>query len=279
MKQELNQLKQSTMRAQIQQQQQQQAQQVSGSNRPSPCQQQPGIKMSYSFSSSRPGSNHPSPHSAMSPASSSYSVQQISPAPSADLPPNFYTNGSVQNTSRLRNSSLTHLTPISNNPTPAKSAMSSNSQDDGGDNFDCGVCLKDNCLCESVGLKDIDTNKKSSVIGKDLQNQLNSFKPMAAVSLSRKRTVKSIDEEQEIDFTKQFSTKTKPMPDLKRLKRRRSHLLYQLTIIATTTTTIIIIIIINSRLHLMKIHQLIIVVSVLMIPHVFVVKLPRKLQS
>ncbi|RCK56605.1 hypothetical protein Cantr_05607 [Candida viswanathii] len=227
LKQELNQLKHTTMRAQVQQQPPQPVHNhphASSSNRPSPQAQPLGIKTSYSFNTSRPGSNHPSPHSgphsAMSPASSSYSLQQISPAPSADLPPNFYTNANIQS-SRLRKSSLTHLTPISNNTTPAKTAISANDNNNNTDNFDCGVCLKDNCLCESVGLKDVDTNKKSSnpAIEKELQNQLNSFKPMAAVSLSRKRKVKSIEEEQEIDFTKQFSTKAKPMPDLKKLKK------------------------------------------------------------
>ena len=80
------------------------------------------------------------------------------------------------------------------------------------------MCPKEECLCESVGLKE-PTKDKTENAKKKLQDQVNSFKPMPAVSLSRKRKIKSTDEEQEIDFTKQFSVKAKPMPDLKKLKK------------------------------------------------------------
>lgn len=132
--------------------------------------------------------------------SSSYSVQQISPAPSADSPPVFTNVGS----------SRTNSTPMSNNNTPGKPA--SNSQD-----FDCGVCVKEECLCESVGLKEPETNDRS------LQDTLASFKPMPAVALKSKKRKISDTSTLEIDFTKKFAT-SKPMPDLKKLKKSNNRL-------------------------------------------------------
>ncbi|KAF6062570.1 Minimal binding motif of Hap4 for binding to Hap2/3/5 family protein [Candida albicans] len=168
------------------------------------------IKPTFSFASNSAPSSHPSPshHNSISPTGSSYSVQQISPAPSTDSPPNSY---NLSNDSYRQFHST--LTPISNNNTPDKPLSAADVA-----NFDCGVCPKEECLCESVGLKE-PTKDKTENAKKKLQDQVNSFKPMPAVSLSRKRKIKSTDEEQEIDFTKQFSVKAKPMPDLKKLKK------------------------------------------------------------
>ncbi|KAL6449476.1 hapX bZIP transcription factor hapX [Candida maltosa Xu316] len=177
---------------------------------PQPIPQQQGIKSSYTFGSNT--SNHPSPahHNSISPTGSSYSVQQISPAPSADSPPVSYNNNSSV---RLRQSH-SHPTPTSSNNTPDKAVTAADVA-----NFDCGVCPKEECLCESVGLKAPSDNKNQQKLEKQLNDQINSIKPMSAVTLKRKRTVKSIEDEQEIDFTKQFTTKSKPMPDLKKLKK------------------------------------------------------------
>lgn len=133
-----------------------------------------------------------------SPASSSYSVQQISPAPSADSPPVYPLKHTHTHQQKMAN-----FTPVSKTNTPAKDK-----------NFDCGVCLKDDCLCESVGLKDATSEKEIDV--QNLEETINLFKPMAAVSLPRKR---KSTQTLEIDFTEKFSTKTKQMPDLKRLKK------------------------------------------------------------
>ncbi|CAX45406.1 AP-1 transcriptional activator, putative? [Candida dubliniensis CD36] len=199
---EMNQIKQSYSRSQ---------QQLI--SKPSPAEAAAGaqqIKPSFSFASNSASSNHPSPshHNSISPTGSSYSVQQISPAPSTDSPPNSY---NINNDSYRQFQST--LTPIPSNNTPDKPISATDVA-----NFDCGVCPKEECLCESVGLKE-PTKDKAEDAKKQLQNQINSFKPMPAVSLSRKRKIKSTDEEQEIDFTKQFSSRTKPMPDLKKLKK------------------------------------------------------------
>lgn len=114
-----------------------------------------------------------------SPTNSTYSVQQISPAPSnnADSPP---TNSS--------SASKRSYQLISKN----------NAQ---GSDFDCGVCLKDDCLCESVGIKQSDNNS--------LEEKISNFKPMQAVTLKKRKVTK------EIDFTNKFK---KTLPDFKKLK-------------------------------------------------------------
>lgn len=104
----------------------------------------------------------------------SYAIQQVSPAPSMDSP--------------------TH-------------AMNSTTNDD---DKSCGICTRDDCLCEEVGLKEVDPDRASV----KLEEQLKTFKPMAAVSLRRKRDIGTV---QEFDFTSKFSTR-KPMPDLKKLR-------------------------------------------------------------
>lgn len=111
----------------------------------------------------------PVTHSTGSPASLLYSVQQILPAPLADSPPVAHTHSRRK---RLA------------------------------DDFDCGICLKEQCLCEEAGLK-----------AKKPLDEFNSFTPMPAVTLRGKRPAPAA----EIDFTAEFSFKK--MPDLKRLRK------------------------------------------------------------
>ncbi|CAK7897252.1 hypothetical protein CAAN1_27S00980 [[Candida] anglica] len=127
-----------------------------------------------------------SPHTVGSPAgsSSSYSVQQISPAPSGNSPPVFQSNFGV------------NLTPVSN------------SESNKNDLEDCGVCVKEECFCEEVGLKSAKPPQVS------LEQAINSVKPTEAVSLKRK-----FSDNKETDFTKRYSTK-KRMPDLTRLMKK-----------------------------------------------------------
>jgi len=187
---------------------------------------------------------NPSPLNNISPTGSSYSLQQISPAPSADLPPTGTTrNGyQIRNTMSRNNSSNSNstqhtLTPISNNNTPDKiystSNTSNNNDNNGGgavgsSEFDCGVCIKDECLCESVGLKE----PRKTDAERELENQINSIKPQPAVTLRRKRKAQSIEDVEEIDFTRQFATKAKPMPDLNKLRKHDQKLN---TTVASTT--------------------------------------------
>lgn len=131
-------------------------------------------------------------HFTGSPALLQYSVQQILPAPSADSPPAVSMFRPVLTQQQSRPS---QITPLSQNASPHKKLQT--------DDFDCGVCLKELCACEEVGLKTTKT----------LEETVRSFTPMAAVSLrgKRKSTVS------EIDFTTEFSFKK--MPDLKRLRK------------------------------------------------------------
>lgn len=125
-----------------------------------------------------------------SPALLQYSVQQILPAPSADSPPSLSAFRSVA----PKSGNSTQITPISHKLSPDK-------KKDSTDDFDCGICLKERCLCEDVGLK-----------SKSLEDTFKSFTPMAAVSLRAKRKVSEV---KEIDFTAGY----KKMPDLKKLRK------------------------------------------------------------
>mmetsp|Transcript_1658 Transcript_1658/g.1644 ORF Transcript_1658/g.1644 Transcript_1658/m.1644 type:complete len:609 (+) Transcript_1658:39-1865(+) len=150
--------------------------------------------------------SNPSPNSRStgSPSgSSSYSVQQISPAPSADSPPVFTNVSAYNNLS----------TPASNNNSPDKRVLNNATSS----SFDCGVCVKEECLCETVGLKDPEPIKKIS-----LEETIKEFKPMPAVSLGTKKRKLTDPVSREIDFTKKFST-SKPMPDLKKLKKQSNN--------------------------------------------------------
>lgn len=163
-------------------------------------------------------------------STSSYSVQQISPAPSADSPPLVQNNNNPQihNHSHLHSHSTSTLTPLSNDTTPDKQSNitgniknglqnnNHNTDNDSAD-FDCGICLKDECLCASVGLKD---TSNSYLDNKSLEETIKYFKPVAAVSLNKKRK-NSDDMNLEIDFTQKFTTK-KLVPDLKKFKRASS---------------------------------------------------------
>lgn len=127
-----------------------------------------------------------------SPTNSIYSVQQISPAPStsADSPPNVQVN--FKRNSRTSVSSL-------------KGVKIEEKQNE---DFDCGVCLKDDCLCESVGIKE-------PTMKDNLEEKLSSFKPMQAVQLKRKPA------NQEVDFTSKFTKKA--LPEFKKTKKE-SHI-------------------------------------------------------
>lgn len=114
-----------------------------------------------------------------------YSVQQALPAPSTDSPRTFAT--------RAKDSS-----GIAKNLSLNSSAR--DSQD-----YDCGICIKDSCLCEDAGLK---------AARPSVEETFKLFKPMAAVSLKRKAP--SLDKDKEKDYTSMFSAKK--MPDLKRLR-------------------------------------------------------------
>ncbi|KAK6465509.1 jun-like transcription factor [Scheffersomyces coipomensis] len=154
-------------------------------------------------------SSHNSPINQVvsSPAGSIYSIQQqISPAPSADSPP----GSNYSQTSYVRRKSSTNNIPTSRR-------IDTN-------NFDCGVCLKDECLCEAIGIKESkseETKQQEIESQKILDEKLKSFKPMAAVSLggSKKRSINSVN--QETDFTDKFKF-VKKVPDLKKLKSVRS---------------------------------------------------------
>lgn len=106
-----------------------------------------------------------------------YSVQQVLPAPSSDSP-------------------RVSISQRRSNPNISKNLSTEKDSQD----YDCGICIKDLCLCEDVGLK----------VPPSIEETYKSFKPMAAVSLKRKTP------SQETDFTAMFSSKK--MPDLKRLR-------------------------------------------------------------
>lgn len=131
------------------------------------------------------------------PASLQYSVQQILPAPLADSPPLALLFRPAQHRHLL-------ASPASSGNTPqrprSKPAPADNNPD-----FDCGVCLKDQCLCEEVGIKEKHVD-------------LTDFTPMPAVLLKRK--LPDSAKLRETDFTKQYATKK--MPDLKRLRSNLS---------------------------------------------------------
>lgn len=133
-----------------------------------------------------------------SPALLLYSVQQILPAPLTDSPPALPLFRSVL----PKTLSATQITPTSQKASPAKAPA---------DDLDCGVCLKDQCLCADIGLKDKPSGTTLHAHQKNLEASLELFMPMAAVPLGNKR--KSMA--RETDFTLGF----KKMPDLKRLRK------------------------------------------------------------
>ncbi|RLV90756.1 hypothetical protein JA1_004372 [Spathaspora sp. JA1] len=177
---------------------------------PPPPQQQQSSQSRIPITSIRSGdtSNHASPTNMnASPASSSYSVQQISPAPSADSPPS--------STSYIpRVNSINSLLPKNTNNKGSPNTAGNTSSD-----FDCGICLKDDCLCESVGLKAPATVQKKQDLDKILEEQMKGFQPMPAVSLTRKRKA-TTPELRETDFTRLFSktTPNKKIPGFKHAK-------------------------------------------------------------
>ncbi|OBA19980.1 hypothetical protein METBIDRAFT_210934 [Metschnikowia bicuspidata var. bicuspidata NRRL YB-4993] len=129
-------------------------------------------------------------HTTASPALLLYSVQQILPAPSVDS-----TGVTV---ARAQTQPVPPAGPITIKAESLHMHASNETND-----FDCGVCIKEQCLCEDIGLKS----------PKSLEETFNTFAPMPAVSLRGKRTKST----EEVDFTAEFSSKK--MPDLKRLRR------------------------------------------------------------
>lgn len=118
---------------------------------------------------------------------SSTAVQQISPASSTLSSPQNYDVGS--------------LAPHMDGDHSRKSSSVSDSN-----KLECGICMKDNCVCESIGVKETPILKK-------LHETIDNYVPTGSVSLlSRKR--KADYEDREIDFTKKFARSK--IPDFKR---------------------------------------------------------------
>lgn len=90
----------------------------------------------------------------------------------------------------------------------AKTSVSSQNGDD--DQYDCGVCVKDDCICAQVGIKPSQPQTQPQ--------QIPVFENMAPVALKRKAT-------DETDFTSQFAkgsgskNVSKPMPKFKKFKK------------------------------------------------------------
>ncbi|KAI0465349.1 hypothetical protein LJB42_000581 [Komagataella kurtzmanii] len=103
--------------------------------------------------------------------------QQISPAPSS-----------------------TGNAPSSNAPSPNSGyrpestpyTVDDSMSDGGSDSPDCGLCMKDDCVCASIGVKEGTTQASSMEL----------FKPMKAVPLKRRRV--GDDDGNEVDFTNAF---------------------------------------------------------------------------
>ncbi|CCH40908.1 Muscle M-line assembly protein unc-89 [Wickerhamomyces ciferrii] len=158
---------------------------------------------------------HPHPHPHPHQRSSS---QVISPA---------YSN-SPNSSSSNNNTPSTHKTSVSsqNNSTAPQQQQQ---QQQPTDNYDCGVCIKDDCICESVGLRpprnQQQVQQQRLLQQEQFQNpkieNIDSFQPMAPVSLKRKQPSESI----EIDYTSKFAKSNnqlkgkKPMPKFKKLKK------------------------------------------------------------
>ncbi len=111
--------------------------------------------------------------------------------------------------------------------------INNNNNDD-----DCGVCLKDDCLCESLGIRNripsisvgsnvshergsIDTKASSNLNIVDSNDNTDSFAPMPAVPLKRKR---DSNDDREIDFTVKFTKQQKLKALLKPPKNDRTFL-------------------------------------------------------
>ncbi|CUM64937.1 uncharacterized protein PRCAT00002555001 [Priceomyces carsonii] len=163
--------------------------------------------------------NSPGNQSGQSPASSSYSVQQLSPAPSVDSPPivgtmrhGYSLRSSNNNNNNNNNSSFTPLT--SSHSPDRLNGHERNMLEDS--NFDCGVCQKEECLCETVGLKSSNPKVNAKIT---LEETLRTFSPKEAVPLRKKRKIE--EQNSEIDFTNQFAIK-KTISEV-RIKRRESN--------------------------------------------------------
>lgn len=152
------------------------------------------------FAKSLPGAHG----SAVSPALLLYSVQQILPAPSADSPGGPMSRSHPHPHNHNHNNNHNHNLNLVKALSPQLNAQNGSGA---AEDFDCGVCIKEQCLCEDVGLK----------TSKSLEDTFSSFAPIPAVSLRSKRKQST----GEVDFTAEFSVK-KMMPDLKRLRKSSS---------------------------------------------------------
>jgi hypothetical protein len=117
--------------------------------------------------------------------------------PSANISPAYSQSKSPAN--------LENFSPNPNSTSSSSSVTSHNNQ-----HFDCGVCVKDDCICEEVGIKSKNLEQKPTISFENL-------KPVQPVSLKRKTS------DVEIDYTAKFSKTAskvnKPMPKLKKFKK------------------------------------------------------------
>ncbi|GME76366.1 unnamed protein product [Ambrosiozyma monospora] len=105
------------------------------------------------------------------------------------------------------------LKPIASNNTPAQSpapvqAVKSEAQTSNDDDDSCGICTKDECICETLGLKEKTTPMPTLKDAFSFED----FKPLAAVPLRKRSRAK---EQGEVDFTNKFK-KFKSLPRFKR---------------------------------------------------------------
>lgn len=161
--------------------------------------------------------------------------QQILPAPLADLP----------RTAAVVYSKL--LPQTYPPPAPARASVAA------AEPVDCGVCIKDECLCENIGLKEPAASSAPSqgpppysavaaspvlalgsststqqhqhqpqhqpllLLEQTLRSQLQDYKPEPAVLLKKRK--RDPQEAMEIDFTAHFAKR--PMPDLLKLEKKQ----------------------------------------------------------
>ncbi|KAA8901591.1 hypothetical protein DIURU_003119, partial [Diutina rugosa] len=178
-----------------------------------------------------------SPHYPTSNAPSPFTMdsQQISPAPSADSP---------RTAAVVYSKSSPQTYPP---PAPARASVAA------AEPVDCGVCIKDECLCENIGLKEPAASSAPSqgpppysavaaspvsasgsststqqhqhqpqhqpllLLEQTLRSQLQDYKPEPAVSLKKRK--RDPQEAMEIDFTAHFAKR--PMPDLSKLEKKQ----------------------------------------------------------
>ncbi|GMM38392.1 hypothetical protein DASC09_057310 [Saccharomycopsis crataegensis] len=113
-------------------------------------------------------------------------------------------NSNASSTSSLPTPSSHHASPFSvNDPSTSTTGLTDDNENDD----DCGACEKDDCICESIGIKKA-ANNASSIIReqikldqKEVDQAIQNFVPVNAVPLKRKLP----SDGNEIDFTSQYS--------------------------------------------------------------------------